>query len=511
MPDRAHATNPGAPVPGSHVEPAWARLPLLSAAWNAMARGAWAVELRRARGVRGAVARLGRIGSLASVGFTAHQSLLRSAALTYITVLSVVPTLAFVCAVAKGFGLWDKVDGDVVQPFLERTFGSAEGGAAAGAAAGDVAARGGKEVRAAIEQVLDFVRNTNFAAIGAIGVAMLAWTLIKLLGAIEDAFNVVFAARRARTLVRKGTDYLALVVAAPILLGVVAAATTAPRTQAFVAAFGDSRGVAALLQVALALMPFVALWAGFTLVYIVMPNARVRFRSAVFGALLAAVAWQAFLLAHIYFQVGVARINPIYASFAALPIFLVWVNVSWAVVIAGAELASAHQREPLARSAYGVALSTTHAEHETVGLRALARIAVRFARGELAPNAGELAVDAGAGLMQVEDALATLEGAGLVARVRTDDVDRWLPARDLSTITLHEARVALAGGNRLAAHGPRDEGEARLADALRALAASERASAGNLTLRDLAQASARERDELVPAARTPGELAPRAS
>lgn len=479
-----------------------------------MARGAWAVELRRKHGVRGAVARLGRIGSLASVGFTTHQSLLRSAALTYITVLSVVPTLAFVCAVAKGFGLWDKVDGDVVQPFLERTFGSADGGAAidaSGAVVAEGAARGGREVRAAIEQVLDFVRNTNFAAIGAIGVAMLAWTLITLLGAIEDAFNIVFAARRARTLVRKGTDYLALVVAAPILLGVVAAATTAPRTHAFVAAFGDSRGVAALLQVALTLMPFLALWAGFTLVYIVMPNVRVRFRSAMFGALLAAIAWQAFLLAHIYFQVGVARINPIYASFAALPIFLVWVNVSWAVVIAGAELASAHQREPLARSAYGVALGTSHAEHETVGLRVLVRIAVRFARGELAPNAGEMAVDAGAGLLQVEDALATLERAGLVARMRSDDGERWLPARDLATITLHEARAALAGDNRLAAHGPRDEGEARLSDALRTLAAAERASTANLTLRDLAQANAREREELVPAARGKGELAPRVS
>lgn len=511
MADRAQATPSSAPAPGAHVEPAWTRLPVLSAVWNAMSRGAWALELRRARGVRGALARLARIGSLASVGFTTHQSLLRSAALTYITVLSVVPTLAFVCAVAKGFGLWEKVDGDVVQPFLERTFGASEGAAATGAAAPESAARGGSEVRAAIEQVLDFVRNTNFAAIGAIGVAMLAWTLIKLLGAIEDAFNIVFAARRARTLVRKGTDYLALVIAAPILLGVIAAAMTAPRTQAFVAAFGESRGVAVLLQVALALMPFLALWAGFTLVYIVMPNARVRFRSAVFGALLAAVAWQAFLLAHIYFQVGVARINPIYASFAALPIFLVWVNVSWAVVIAGAELASAHQREPLARSPYGVARETSYSEHETVGLRVLVRIASRFVRGELAPSAGEIAVDAGAGVLQVEDALAALERAGLVARVRGEDSDRWLPARDLAAITLHEARAALAGGNRLAAHGPRDESEARLMEALRALAAAERSSTGNLTLRDLADATQNEREELISRAGASGELAPRTS
>ena len=150
--------------------------------------------------------RAARIAYLTARGFRDHRASTRASGLTYVTVLSIVPLLAMGFSVAKGFRAYDRLRADVVEPFLDRTFG-------AGSPDGT-----GSELRSAIDEVFGFVERTDFGSLGAIGLLVLVWTVIKLLSAVEHTLNDIWGVKRARTLARKFADYLSLVIVVPLLL-----------------------------------------------------------------------------------------------------------------------------------------------------------------------------------------------------------------------------------------------------------------------------------------------------
>ncbi|MGF1585429.1 MAG: YihY/virulence factor BrkB family protein [Bacteroidales bacterium] len=260
---------------------------------------------------------------LALRGMEEDKVYLRASGLTFFTLLSLVPVIAMAFGISKGFGLESYLEDELARAFTGR------------------------------EEVFEFVRDFAQSLLGAtqggvmagIGLLILFYTVMKVLSHIEDAFNDIWQVNQARSYSRKFTDYIAMILIAPIFLvlsnlfTVFLAAELTDITRN-IALLGY---ISPLIQFLVQLIPYVLLWIVFMLLYLIMPNTNVSFGSALMAALVAGTLFQLVQWGYIHFQVGVSRYNAIYGSFAALPLLLMWMQVSWLVVLFGAEISFAYQ------------------------------------------------------------------------------------------------------------------------------------------------------------------------
>jgi len=476
--------------PGIQASSGGPRPELLTRFFSFLAETVWA-EDRPRRGPRAFFYRLCRIAHLAIGGCIKDECLFRASALTYITVLSLVPLLAFSFSVAKGFGFYQQlVDGTVV-PFLDRTFGKLAD-PAAGIVPGPT-----HEVRMAFARLLDIVGNvveeTRVTSLGTFGLVILGWAVIKLLGTVERAFNQIWGVQRPRSLLRKISDYLTIVIVTPIFLFTAAGLTALAQDSGLVEVLRLRLLLGPVLDFLVRFLPLISLWIGFTLVYLTMPNTRTRLVSAVVGALVGGTLWWLTLFLHLQFQVNVARYSAIYASFAAIPIFLIWVNISWVTVLFGAEVCFAHQSEP-SYLRVAAARPSDHAFLELLGLRAMSRIGQRFLAGREPWSASELAASLAVPQRPLEEVLSILVQRGLLAALPGPQEESFLPARDLETITVKSVTDALKGSS-----GPVDAPASAGVDReitriIETLDREAERSQSNATLRALSEAAARSED-----------------
>ncbi len=352
---------------------------------------------------------------------------LRAAALTYYTVLSLVPLLAFAFALLKGFGAYEALIEETVRPYLLGTFA------------------GNPTLQRGVQHMLDFVESTGVARLGFLGLLALLYTATRLLRNIEGALNELWDARHARTLLQQLKDYVAIIVVTPLCL--VAAGTLGALTQVVdaVRSIEERLGVGGLFERVLgALGPFAIALFGLAFLYRVMPNTPVRSRSALLGAAIGSVLWYAALILHVRFQLGVARFNAIYSGFAAIPIFLVWTHVSWLAVLVGADLASMHQHEQKRRQRRRAAEADL-VLRETLCVSSLLRIARALMAGEQAPRLSGLSRDLAAPSPLIRDLLERMAAARLLYPTGSDDDPQWLLARLPEDICVKEVLDALHG------------------------------------------------------------------
>jgi membrane protein len=455
----------------------------IARAWRYVAQDLWRTEVSTLPRAKAALVRAFRVVVLAARGFTRDRIVMQAGSLTYVTVLSMVPLLAFSASLAKGFGAYDTLKQDTITPWLDDTFGElppevTEPGVAT--EGGD----GGSQLRVAFEQILGFVEETDFAKIGSFGLFFLLYSALKLLSAIERSMNEIWAVKRPRTLARKVTDYVGLVVVAPVFLLTATAITAWFKAPAFQSVMENFPFV---LRPILAALPYVSVGVGFCFVYLTVPNTRVRFGSALLGGILAGVLWQVLQYLHIEFQVGVAKYDAIFASFAAFPILLVWIFLSWVILFVGAEVACAHQNEPVFTSIIRTG-TTDQAFREALALRLAGRAAGAFQSGEPAPTAIGMATELGVSPRVVLDALEALVAAELLVRATDGDEEGYLPSRDPSSITVLELLAALRRDAEVAdlpVRGALDERVDRLLAGFDEFAAS---SPHNQTLAELSAA-----------------------
>jgi len=264
-----------------------------------------------------------RILILSIRGFDKHQCLFRASALTFYSLLSIVPILAMAFGLAKGFGFERTLETQL----LERFQGQEE-----------VILRATSFARSLLE-------NTKGGLIAGIGILLLFWTIIRVLGNIENAFNHIWGIQRSRGFARKISDYLSAMLVCPVLFIVSSAATVVIGSQvkAVVERIELLGAVSGPILFSLKLLPYVVMWILFSFIYMFMPNRRIKVGSGVFAGIVGGTLYQIFQLVYVTFQVGVAKYNAIYGSFAALPLFLLWLQVSWMIVLFGAEISYAHQ------------------------------------------------------------------------------------------------------------------------------------------------------------------------
>jgi membrane protein len=260
---------------------------------------------------------------LALRSFDEDKCQLRASALTFFSLLSIVPVVAMAFGIAKGFG-FEKV---LQAMMLEKFSGQQE----------------------VIGQVIGFAQvllnNTRGGMIAGIGVAVLFWTVIKVLGNIEKSFNDIWGIKTQRSIGRKFSDYLSIMLICPLLFIISSSLTVliASQIKLVVEKISILGVFSPFFLIGLKILPFIVIWVLFSFIYAFMPNTKVYLKSAVVGGIIGGTLFQIMQWAYITFQVGVAKYNAIYGSFAALPLFLVWMQTSWLIVLFGAEISFARQ------------------------------------------------------------------------------------------------------------------------------------------------------------------------
>jgi membrane protein len=372
-----------------------------------------------ARAGRRALRRTLQFSVIVWEGFVDDLVLLRASALTYYSVLALIPLLAITVAVLGALGVGE----NVAHILVERL-------------AGAVSPEGG-------QRILELVQQVRFGALGTVGAAVLFATSVLGIGSIERSLNTVWGVDRERPWDRRFADYLAVLIVAPLLLGVAVSVGTTLQSDALVQRLLEIPGFETVYRFGLAQAPVVVLCLGFSFLYWFLPNTRVRLVSAVFGGIVGALLFTLAQSGYIRFSVGVARANVVFGSIYFLPILFVWIYVSWVIVLFGAEVACAHQNfAALRRARRGD--EPRPAAREAIGVAIAARMARAFRSGA-AIDADGLAAELGTSLRSVRGIVADLERAGIAATRGEDKLDTYQLGRAADRILVVDVLEAMRG------------------------------------------------------------------
>jgi membrane protein len=353
-------------------------------------------------------------------GVNRHQLLMRAHSLTYITLLSMIPLLALAVSLVQALGVRDALVGFVVA-----------------------------QVAAVAPQAAEFIEKRvaeiRFGSLGTVGAAALFITTVLAVGNVERSFNHIFGVLHQRPWVRRFPDYLAVVIIAPLVLGVAIPLGTTLRSQTVVAWLENVPLFSALLDSGLRQIPTLLFIVGFSFFYWFLPNTKVRWLSALLGGVVAGLLFTLVQVLYVWLNAGAARYDVLFGGLAFLPLFIVWVYVSWVVVMLGAEVAFAHQN--LSRYRQEVrGPDPNPAEREALGLAVALEVANRFRSGGPPWNAEGLADAVNAPVRSVREVLDRLEDAGIVS-TRTDgeQTDAFQLGKPAGNVRVGDVLAALRG------------------------------------------------------------------
>ncbi|MBW1970381.1 MAG: YihY/virulence factor BrkB family protein [Deltaproteobacteria bacterium] len=365
-----------------------------------------------------------RILLLATRGFGQDQCPLRASALTFYSILSIVPMVAMAFGIAKGFGFQEILENQLMEKFSGQE---------------DVMIR-----------VVDFahslLENTKGGMIVGIGIIVLLWTVIKLLAHIEGSFNDIWEVKKSRSYGRKFSDYLSIMLISPLLIIMSSSATVFITTK--IALITEKVALIGMFSpmifFMLKLIPYCLVWILFIFTYILMPNTKVNFSAGFIGGIIAGTIFQAAQLAYILFQVGVAKYNAIYGSFAALPLFLIWMQLSWLIVLFGAEISFSYQYvdtyefEPDLRQ-------ISPAFKRLLTLQVANRVISTFSKGKMPLTASNLSQALEIPIRLVQQLLDELVESEIfsITEIKENEKLAYQPARDINIITIKSIIEAL--------------------------------------------------------------------
>lgn len=287
--------------------------------WHFFSYEIWRITEEEVTGARHALFNIAKTIILTGRFFLSDRLQEKASALTYNTLLAIVPVMALILAISRGFGFQNILEKQLLEFFpgqeevITFTFGF-------------------------INNYLQQAKNGVFVGIGLL---FLLWAVISLIGNIETVFNHIWQLKHSRSIFRKFTDYLSMILIIPVLMiassGLSIFISTSIKLPYFQFIFDPL--IMSLFKIA----PYVITCLLFTVIYIVIPNTRVRFLNAFWAGLVAGIFFQIFQYFYINGQIWVSKYNAIYGSFAALPLLLLWVQLSWLICLFGAELTYASQ------------------------------------------------------------------------------------------------------------------------------------------------------------------------
>ena len=346
--------------------------------------------------------------------FTARRVLQKASALTYSTLLAIVPITAVVFAIARGFG-YNKY----IEVWFRDAFESQP-----------------QVAEVIIGFVNSYLVHTKSGVFLGIGLVFMLYTVLMLVSNVEDAFNEIWQVKKPRSIFRTFTDYLAMFFLFPIILVITSGISI------FMATIADSMPDLLLLGPAIRflidLIPYLLMSSMFIALYIFMPNTHVKAVNAIAPGILAGSAMQGLQIFYIHSQIFLSSYNAIYGSFAALPLFMLWLQISWTICLFGAELCYTNQNLDY----FDYDADTGEISHRykmLLNALLLSRICRRFANGQRPLSALELSTDTTVPIRIVNDLLYAQIAAGLVIEITGDEkgeTSRFMPAEDIRHLTL---------------------------------------------------------------------------
>jgi membrane protein len=340
---------------------------------------------------------------------------LRSMSLVYTTLLSIVPLLAVSLSVLKGFGVHNQLE-----PALT----------------GLLAPLGDKSVELSAK-IVGFVDNMQIGVLGALGLALLLFTVVSLIQKIEAAFNATWRLQSSRSLMQRFSNYLSVVLVGPVLLFTAAGITASLGSHSILEAINALPFMNDAIRLIGYILPYMLVIGAFTFIYILVPNTRVKPVSALYGAVVAGFLWKGSGFLFTAFASGSTRYTAIYSSFAIMLLFMIWLFLSWLILLVGSSIAYYHQHSE--RLHWAELKSHLSARmREQIVLQLMVSIG-RFydARSELATTIDNLANSQQVPVEMIGRMLDALEQDGLVRR-SSDVPPCYLPARSINRISLNE-------------------------------------------------------------------------
>ena len=331
--------------------------------------------------------------------FFEGRCLLLASALSYTTVLSMVPFLAVAFSIAKGLGFYEapRVREVLLRIFLDR-----------------------EEV---VDGILGYIQNTNVKTLGALGTALLIITALSLLFTIEGTLNTIWNVSAKRGWWRRFTSYVTVTLICPPLLFAALSVTATVQSLALTRWLLGFSMVHTAYLAFLSVLPYLVVWVSFFLLYKFLPFAKVHSAAAGIGSLIAGSLWQLIQILYIKFQFSSTGYNTIYGTFAQIPLMLLWLYISWVIVLLGAIISHTVQYH---RQAAIEAESATlnQADRHAIGLLLVLMLAEATVRRDLPPSTRVLADRLSLSQALVEDIFARLAGANLLVEVVNSLPDR---------------------------------------------------------------------------------------
>ena len=358
-----------------------------------------------------------RIIVVSARGFLNDKVQIRAASLTFYSLLSIVPIAAIGFAIAKGFGL----DQDLTQ-LLTKSFKTQP-----------------EVLNWILREANTALQETRGGYMAGVGMIILFWAVMLILDQIESTFNHIWQINVSRPWYRKFTDYLTIMLIAPVFVILSGSITVLIGTQLpeFISRSGILDFFKPVVSFLIKLVPYILTWTALTLLFIVMPNTKVRFRPALVSGIIVGTILQALQWLYIDLQFGISKLSAIYGSFAAFPLFIIWMQSSWTIVLLGAELSFANQN--LSKYEFeSEALNISHFQKRALGLMVLNLIVRNFGMGEKPLSAIYISKSLKIPVRLVLEILQELADAELVSVIHEDEHQErfYQPAIDISKMSV---------------------------------------------------------------------------
>ncbi|MCM1147777.1 MAG: YihY/virulence factor BrkB family protein [Bacteroidales bacterium] len=346
--------------------------------------------------------------------FTAKRVMNAASLLTYSTLLAVVPVVAVIFAVARGFGY---------NKYIESWFRSALDSQP-------------QVAEVIVGFVNSYLVNTKSGVVFGIGLVFMLYTIIMLTMNIEIAFNDIWGVKSQRSLTRTFTDYLAMFFILPIMIIVMSGVTL--WIASLSSLVNEMFVIGTLMQFGMDILPLLLLSCIIAVLYIFMPNTHVRWRCAVLPAFIAAVAMELLQYFYVHSQLWVSSYNAIYGSFAALPLFMLWLQFTWTIILIGAELAYTNQNleDFRTRNTLG---ELSQRYRMMLSMMVMAKICRRFKEGLRPYTLPEIKKDVKIPMRILVELVYDLQQAGMIQQIGSDKDDTdvaFAPAESVENLTV---------------------------------------------------------------------------
>jgi len=346
--------------------------------------------------------------------FTEGQLTLRAMSLVYTVLLSIVPVLAISFSVLKAFGVHNQVE-----PYLHEFL------APLGSRGDEITSK-----------IIDFIDNMKAGVLGSLGLAMLIYTVISVIQKIEKTFNYIWRVKRSRSLLRQFSDYISIILVGPVIMFSAVGLTASAMSSGVIKFISSIEPFGTLLYYVIEILPYVLVCGVFTFFYIFIPNTKVKFISALFGGMFAGVLWEVAGWGFASFIVTSAKYAAIYSGFAILVLFMIWLYLSWLILLVGAQISFYHQY-PQFLSVKKEALSLSIRLREKIAFLIMYFIGYNFSNNKNPWTLNTLVEHMNLPVDVVHDAIILLEQNKLILETG-DDPPAFIPARDIGTIKEEE-------------------------------------------------------------------------